>query len=327
MNKGLNIFLVVFLCVISYVGLLLSFYSSDDSETWNPKMGYAMPTGRTYGTSAVSVDESSTGSDVAAISVRSANSMFHHRPSFSYAPASAPAYSQSPIGGTSSNSVASPIYATSSAEFHSFGGGGNTGGVSISGGVVKSSGSAAPAPSAGLSVSMPSTSLFTFISPSTNIPIASGDPVMASVAASSYTSSYSSIGYATGGSTSRGISGRKNGAAEDSWLQWLARYGSGFGTESGDEENGYTYSFDYYQLQNAYNEYVNNYWDKMWGDPPSFDQWLLWFKSNDGSHGYRGDTYNWVPVGDYYLLLVLALLYVGYIAIRRRKSQISKNNI
>jgi hypothetical protein len=72
---------------------------------------------------------------------------------------------------------------------------------------------------------------------------------------------------------------------------------------------------------------VTNYWDDMWGEPPTFDQWLTWFQGNGGSHGYRGNTYTWVPIGDYYPLLILAILYVGYVAIRRRKSKISENNI
>jgi hypothetical protein len=114
---------------------------------------------------------------------------------------------------------------------------------------------------------------------------------------------------------------------EDSWLDWLYRYGNKWGSESGDDQNGYTYSFSYNNLLDAYNDYVTNYWQKMWGDPPTFDEWLTWFQGNGGSHDYKGNTYSWVPVGDYYPLLILAMLYVGYVAIRRRKSKISENNI
>jgi hypothetical protein len=193
----------------------------------------------------------------------------------------------------------------------------------MSGGVAKSSGSGA-----GSSVSVGVSSSGTPVLAVNNnrntnnqiLPNISGEVVANPVA------TYAGIGNTTGGA-SRGISGRKNGAVEDSWLQWLAKYGTGYGSGSGDDENGWTYTFDYYQLDKAYQDYVTNYWDDMWGEPPTFEQWLLWFQGNGGSHDYKGNTYNWVPVGDYYPLLILAMLYVGYVAIRRRKSKISENNI
>ena len=326
MNKGLNIFLVVFLCVISYVGLLLSFYSSDDSETWNPQMGYAKPTGGTYGTSAVSVDASSTGSDVAAISVRSANSMFHHRPSFSYAPASAPAYSQSPIGGTSSNSVASPIYATSSAEFHSFGGGGNTGGVSMSGGVV-SSNSQSPIANTQLAVqggvfsSITTSSPNSFNTSSFNSLISlSPNSLIASLPASNYQ------GITVMGG-SRGIRGRQNAAPtfNDPWWVWFNDWmtdpknnGSDYGTGNENE-----YVFDKYSLREVYESFLESYWNSGMGNPPSYEEWLDWYQQamldGGGSYKYGDNTYFWQPVGDVWPLVVMLLFYAGYVFVRKRK--------
>ena len=180
--------------------------------------------------------------------------------------------------------------------------------------------------SAGLGVSMPSTSVFAYNTKRNN---STASDVMSSVSgdiAMVSSQAYAGIGNTTGG-TSRGISGRKNGAVEDSWLEWLSRCGTRYGTESGDDENGWTYTFDYYQLEKAYQDYVDNYWQKMWGTPPTFDEWLLWFQGNEGSHDYRGNTYTWVPVGDYYPLLILALLYACVMLIRRSKQQISENNI
>jgi hypothetical protein len=332
MNKGLNIFLVVFLCVISYVGLLLSFYSSDDSETWNPQMGYAKPTGGTYGTSAVSVDASSTGSDVAAISVRSANSMFHHHPSFSYAPAaSMSAYS---MGGSSSilpfgegvgAQGASPIYATSSAEFHSFGGGGNTGGVSMSGGVV-SSNSQSPIANTQLAVQGGGFNGITTSSPNSfntssfnNLINISPNSLIASLPASDYQ------GIASMGDL-RGIRGRQSaGPATNTsgWLNWLVL--NGYGTQGADG----IWGLDIYQLRQAYDDYVRN-WNSTMGKKPTWDEWLAWFMgSEDDPYGWTndgGDTYSYykyVPVGDATLLVLFALLYAVVLIIRRKKATVS----
>lgn len=322
MNKGLNIFLVVFLCVVVYIGLLLSFYSSKNVETSNPYLGDAKSTRGTYGTYAVSAN--SMGSNMATISVRSANSIFHHRPVFSYAPAaSMPTYSQSPIGGTLSKSVASPIYATSSAEFHSFGGGGNTGGVSMSGGVV-SSNSQSPIANTqlavqggglnGITTSLPNSFNASSFNNLINI---SPNSLIASLPASNYQ------GITVMGDP-RGIRGRQNAPTlGDPWWNWLSDWVgetgyTGTGKEGGD---GFDYYFDYYDLQGAYEDFITYYWNSSLGDPPSFYEWLDWFMSSTGNDGYQmgDDTYHWLPVGDVWPLVVMLLFYAGYVFVRKRK--------
>ncbi len=298
---------------------------NDDQGGWRPADMYSTyggSQGSTY--SSVSYGSASSA-DLSVPMLSSSNSLFRRRGAFSYAPASSGFGSQLSIAGTASYSQ-SPIaynqglHTTSSAEFRSFGGGGNAGAVSMSGGSIKSSGFSSTAPASVLSVSMPSTSVLAYNNTNADyLSSVSGDIAMAS------TQAYAGIGNTTGGMNP--ISGRKNGSVEDSWLDWLYRYGWQYGTGTQDEENRWTYTFDYNQLDKAYQDYVTNYWDDMWGEPPSFDEWLAWFQGSDGSHGYRGNTYNWVPVGDYYPLLILAMLYVGYVAIRRRKSKISENNI
>ena len=60
-------------------------------------------------------------------------------------------------------------------------------------------------------------------------------------------------------------------------------------------------------------------------DAPSFDDFLTWFWSNEGNHTYTWvDQYGndqttslyWVPVGEIWPLLVIALLYALFLAIK-----------
>ena len=317
-----NVLFGLIVVIFSVSGFSLLKRLTRDVDEWRPSDLYSTTNVSRRSTYSVVSSGAAASYSGAVPSVSSgASSMFRHRGVSSYAPALSVSNSQLPMAGTASYGQ-SPIaygqrlHTTSSAEFRSFGGGGNAGGVSMSGGSVKSSGSSV-APASGLSISMPSTSMYAFAGQgANNIPVVSGDIAMAS------TQAYAGIGNTTG---PRGISGRKNGDVEDSWLDWLYRYGYTHGSVSGDEQNGYTYSFSYNDLLKAYNDYVANYWQKMWGTPPTFDQWLAWFQGDGGMHDYRGNSYVWLPVGDYYPLLILAMLYVGYVVVRRRKQQVLEN--
>jgi hypothetical protein len=57
----------------------------------------------------------------------------------------------------------------------------------------------------------------------------------------------------------------------------------------------------------------------------TWDMWLSWFKSNNGSHQGDKGLHNFVPVGDYLPLLFMALLYVAYIFIRYRELKKNMN--
>jgi hypothetical protein len=325
MNKGLNIFLAVLLCVVVYIGLLLSFYSSKNVEASTPYLGDVKSTRGTYGTYAVSAN--SMGSNMATISVRSANSIFHHRSVFSYVPAaSMPTYSQSPIGGTLSKSVASPIYTTSSAEFHSFGGGGNTGGVSMSGGVV-SSNSQSPIANTQLAVQGGGLNGITTSSPNSfntssfnNLINISPNSLIASLPASDYQ------GIASMGDL-RGIRGRQSaGPATNTggWLNWLVL--NGYGTQGADG----IWGLDIYQLRQAYDDYVRN-WNSTMGKKPTWDEWLAWFMGSEGNpymwdDGENQYGFSFVPVGDFMPLIVFALLYVVLVMYRRRQCKMINSN-
>ena len=333
--------LIVLTCLAG--GISLIYRLTKEAEVWNPSEMYKTSIGTSKGTKCTTVSYASGSTSDAPLVQLGAGSMSRPRVSFSYAPAGvASAYTQYPIGGTPSNSVASTIYTTSSAELRSFGGGGNGGGVSMSGGSVHSSGSAVSAPSMGLSATMSNGSLFTFAGQNSNvnIPVVSGDAAIAAMAsASSYTAAYSGIGYTTGGA-SRGIGGRHDappsyggdGDPDDNqngdesgwgstWLNWLDNKYAGMGNQA----------FTWYQLEDLYGQWRDAYVKNNPGAiPPTIDEWMAWFYGTSGDLTHIGDSkneYTFLPIGDIIPILVMALMYIGFIAVRRyRKSQLNIEN-
>lgn len=238
------------------------------------------------------------------------SSMFRHGVVSSYAPAVSVSNSQLPIAGTASYSQ-SPIaysqrlHTTSSAEFRSFGGGGNVGGVSMSGGSVKSSNSSV-ATASGLNVSMPSTSMYAYnsnrSSASDLMSSMSGDIAMTSTQA-----------YAGIGNTTRGIGGRKNapgmGGNLDNWVQDII----------GNEKDGWVWNdgtIDYFDKAKLYQMYLAAIAN---GDLPegiSWEEFLSWF-------GDQSDRYAFpIPSGVWFMCF-LALGYGLYIAYRRKQKVVN----
>lgn len=305
MNKGLNIFLVVLLCVVVYIGLLLSFYSSKNVEASNPYLGDVKSTRGTYGTYAVSAN--SMGSNMATISVRSANSIFHHRPVFSYAPAaSMPTYSVS--GGSSflpsregvGVGSQAPLYTTSSAEFHSFGGS-NTGGVSMSSGVV-STNSQSPISNRHLAMNpLPSS---TALSQSNSSILVLAQSSLQEIGATSVSSP----------NAPRGINGRRNamgwGDGAEDWLNGIIGEGTGKGWMY---ENGGINYFDEAKLYELYLAAIAN------GDLPEGVSWKMfkqWFLRPNSGYSFP------IPTGVLFMC-ILALGYGLYIAYRRKQKVVN----
>ena len=305
--------LVVLVCLFG--GLSLMSRMNEDQGGWRPADMYSTyggSQGVTY-SSVTYGSASSAGSSVPVLS--SSNSLFRHRGVSSYAPVS----SGFQGGGVSSlpfregvgvGSQAA-LHTTSSAEFRSFGGGGNAGGVSMSGGAIKSSGSAMAAPSSVLSVSMPTAPAFAYNRGA--LPSVAGDMAMASDQA------YAGIGNTTG---SRGISGRRNigentGNPYDSWLAWFDKVGWSYGTNTGDG----TYTYSDAQARAAYDAWVASLSDQM--PVPSFEVWLQWFLGGNGSHYSEnsGNTYTYssLPIGNVFPLFVFVVLYLLYLLCSKRK--------
>ena len=310
--------LVVLVCLFG--GLSLMSRMNEDQGGWRPADMYSTyggSQGVTY-SSVTYGSASSAGSSVPVLS--SSNSLFRHRGVSSYAPAGGFAYSQSPLA--SSPLASSPqggLYATSNAEFRSFGGGGNAGGVSMSGGTIKSSGSAMSAPSSALSVSMPAAPAFAY-----------NRGAMASVAgdmAMAPDQAYAGIGNTTG---PRGMSGRRNlPGYGDFWWRWFDDWMSDNGSSYGSDGS---YTFNRNTLEQAYNDFIKSgVWNDGMSDVPSFGDWLNWYQqytSENGYYTYNGHTYYWevLPLGDAWPLIVMLLLYTGYVFVRRRKQQTATNN-
>lgn len=308
--------LVVLICLVG--GISLMNRMNDDQGGWRPADMYSTyggSQGSTY--SSVSYGSASSA-DLSVPVLSSSNSLFRRRGAFSYAPAMSVSNGQLPIAGTASYSQ-SPIaynqglHTTSSAEFRSFGGGGNMGAVSMSGGSVKSSGFSSTASASVMSVSMPSTSVLAYNGGNTNsnlLTSVSGDIAMASVREA----------YASIGNTTRGVSGRRNvgentGGSYDAWLSWFDKVGWSYGT--GDGNGNFTYSDA--QARAAYAAWVASLSDEM--PVPSYEEWLKWFLGGGGSHysGNSGNTYSYadLPIGGVYPFFVFVLLYVLFLLYRK----------
>ena len=299
--------LIVLICSISGFSLLKRM--TREIDEWRPSNLYSSSNifrRSTY--SVVSSAPASYSSAVATVSSGS-GSMFRHHGASLYAPALSVSNSQLPIAGTASYSQ-SPIaysqrlHTTSSAEFRSFGGGGN-GGVSMSGGSVKSSASSVASIS-GLSVSMSSTSVYAY---NTNRNGLSATDVMASV--SGDIAMASSQAYAGIGNTTRGIGGRKNapgmGGNLDNWVQDI------IGNDGWVWTDG---TIDYFDKAKLYQMYLDAIANGKLPEGVTWEEFLSWF-------GDQSDRYAFpIPSGVWFMCF-LALGYGLYIAYRRKQKVVN----
>ena len=314
MNKGLNIFLVILLCVVLYIGLLMSFYSSNNSDSWNPQQGYTMPMGGKSSTSAVSVGVGSTSTGVS-IPMRSVSrSMRSSRAVSLYAPAqnSSVANTQYPVGGTPSSSVASPLYTTSSATMKSFGGGTN-GAVSMYSGVVSSNATSSPTSFVSMSSNLPSP--LAYYPQSTT----SFDGAQLTFAASSLQEiGASAVSYDA--SAPRGISGRRNVSPgiSNQYYGWLTSWW-------GEDESGKGWAHNtggaitIEELEALFYAMTGN---TPYSNPQAWESFYNWFMNQINTNGevsYNG--YSWyLPLSDAIpFVLLLCLVYVWTVYRKTRK--------
>jgi hypothetical protein len=193
------------------------------------------------------------------------------------------------------------LHTTSSAEFRSFGGGGNGGGVSMSGGQVKSSASSV-ASASGLSVSMPSTSVYAY---NTNRNGSSATDVMASVSgdiAMASSQAYAGIDNTTG---ARGLSGRKEVPSIGGGTSDESVFMSILITICGGSADLTLTDAELWAKWIVYNATPGT-------APVYWEQFLAWYQSIR--------TLPATPVGDAVLfVLCCALFYAIYIYVKRKK--------
>ena len=134
MKNSFSIFIVVLFCAVLCVGLGFLNRDSSDSLGWNPNELYSNSV--LSGGSSAFTDATISGADVnnvgVAVSMRGGrvtSSPFHHSSSAMY-PSASSSYAPASVsyGSSSMSNGVSPIaHMTSSAEYRSFGGGGNGG--------------------------------------------------------------------------------------------------------------------------------------------------------------------------------------------------------
>ena len=328
MNKSLSVFLSVLLCVVLYVGVLLLRYTTDESDYWQSSQVYT--SSAPAGAPAVSFGVGANG-DVLAVPMSSRRSSRERylQPSrrttgvanlqgFSRSANSTGMLSHPSLQGGDGGRLFTHM--SSSQTMKSFGGGNSSAGVSVSGGVVSTNNLTTSSPNSLLALS-PNTPLTS----SPNSLITSSPTSLLALSPNSLITSsplaanYQGIGYTTG---SRGISGRRNanGAIFNSWWFWLS--GHNYDKNGVQDENGnWTYTYDKYDLQRLYDDFVA-YWSKNFGsdDIPSYDEWLWWYMSTTGPDGYsyKNNTYLFQPIGSILPLVVMVLIYLCYTIVRRK---------
>ena len=355
MKKNVNVFIAVLLVAVLCGGVIWLQTADEEKLGWNIHDSYGDTPSYSGGAAYTNATFAGPSAAEGGVMPLSSSSALRARTSYSYAGAysgasSSPiAYSQSPIANslTASSPAGGGLYTTSSKTFNSYGGGGNGGaatGGSVRGGVSTSQpvvgGSIAYAPSpisytTSRRQAMPSSGDNPAMMAAENPMVAMASAANAATAGmntSFYggmyaTADYSSADYGQysgmfGGGNRMGVRGRQNSGLTDSWLDWLYRYGFSFGTQSGDAENGYYYTFTEEQLRNAYNDYITNYWDPMWHpgeSKPTFEQWLAWMEQGgESGYNYNNNWYMMAPVGDILPLLLIALLYLVFVAIKSK---------
>lgn len=295
MRINVNVLLGILLCVLLVVIGGTMYRMSEEEDTWRPNDIYTH-VGNVSSADAPTYSQSHS-SDEVAVALRELSRpsrRYAAAPAFSYAQGySAPmANSQSPIA----NSSTGVLYTTSSAMTKSFGSGYGAGGsMSMSGGSVRNNQSPlvsnqSPIAYSQLPVDMYASAYTPLASPITTV----GANTAAALPARS--------GMMSGPRRVPGL-----GLTWDNWLDGL---GEGSGWVSGDAGSIRYYNLD--ELREAFEAAQKNGQFPGWTWQDFLDQF---FNNEDVN------SRHFVPLGEPWVLLILALAYVGYVFIRRTRAR------
>ena len=356
MKRNVNVFIAVVLCAALCGGIVWLQTASDEKLGWNIHDTYGEAPAYSNGAAYTNATFAGPSASEGGVMSLSPSRLLRARSSYSYAGAytsSFPSlqggagvgsFASSPL--TSSAPAGGGLYATSSQTFNSYGGGGN-GGAAMGGGAMSNgrSNSGLSTPSlggAGVGISPIAYSTarrgdMSSASGDDMAMMAAENPMMSVASAANAGMGNSFYGYSVmdyssaadygqytgmfGGGSRSNVRGRQNSGNTNSLLDWLSRnwVDDRYGTKTGSDADGWYYTVTYSGLQAAYEDYVNNYWDPMWGPAPDIDEWITWFQNGgEAGYEYNGNWYKMLPVGDILPLFVLALLYALLMFVRNK---------
>lgn len=338
MKRNVNVFIGVVLCAV-LCGCFVWLSTASEDDAWSPNEIYnEVVHTSSYSSSYTNATFSASSGNGLALSMGPSSSLSRARVSVSYAgahhgvaatPLASSPLASSPVGG----GYGAGLYTTSSAQLKSFGGGGN--GVAAMGGSARSaamSNSQSPVAYGAMGMSpITYTAARVKNTPSVDPATVSSGDMMAVMAANygmgGYTSSVYGgslsgtydqyVGIYGGSKTSSwGISGRReSGTLGDSWDDWLATWlvENGYGSK---EE----WADDWMNDKDKTHDWDGD-GDVDWDDLVA----IIYESMREGSNPGMGvfptepDIRDWlvpVPVGDILPLLLIALLYMLFVAIK-----------
>ena len=320
MKINVNVFIGSAMCILIIAVIGGLYRMNKDQDTWRPGDIYSHLGSGASSSSVTST--SSDNSDKVLVSMRGGRVLGSSRPvasapvAYAHGSSTSIANSQLPISSSSTGA----LYTTSSATMKSFGGGNmqNGGSMSMSGGSVRTNQSPLAYSQSPIANSqLPITNSQSPISNSQSSIVPDAEALMAAVAYTPMGSSMYGIGSmsALGGGYA-GIGGRMSGPRRVpslglTWDNWLDGLGDGSGWVSGDAGGIRYYNLD--ELKTAFELAQQNCELPKWWTWESFLE--NFFNNDELNHRH------FMPVGEPWALLILALGYVGYMVVRRARTR------
>ena len=345
--KNVNVLLAVVLCAGLCVLFGLFNRSADESLGWSPNDMYMQSILSSDGSSFTSANlsDGNVSNDGVAVSMRNGSFSLRTRVRHASSPSSlvangGPEKSADFWGAFSPNSLIGHM--TSSAEFHSFGGGSNMAMgsyTSSSNNLIASSpaiGSYRQLPIAYNPITSSPNNLIASSPSNGEVQVAAEQAIMS--ASSSASGLFGSALQNTYGTASYGdvytpnrVNNRFNappGAGGDgegsdeglgeSWLYWLDfYYANTLGYWTG--ENGDAVTLDWQAAYSAWKAIVEA-WNEGMGPAPTWEQFEAWLWTQGGAHTTNDRTYTYVPIGDILPLVLMAILYMIILFVKRNKT-------